>query len=383
MRFHLLGLPYTVTNKGWPECAYTQRIINVAKVMTARGHEVIHYGSEGAELDAECVTIMSRAEQIRLCGTDRQKERTLSRPHYWQQESRLWKMWNGLCIGAIMGRVEHKDIVGHMHPCSKLVSQIITNDLVSNVEYGIGHYGSWASFRAFDSYACMHATWAAQNGLSADGRPYEVVIPNLYDVDEFPEGPGGDYLAIVAHLGKPKGLDIAINIARHTGRKLIAGGPGLVRQADGNYLGEEGIVYDISGVNFEYVGHVDQQQRAKLMGGALAVLCPSRYIEPLCGVAIESQLYGTPVIASDWGGMVDTVVEWETGFRCRVPDQWVKAVINVWMLSRQAIRRRAIAKYSLSAVGRMYEEFFGYIQDRWISLNNWETIRRSSLARLV
>ena len=62
MRFHVIGLPNYPTGTN-TACAYGEKVRKFIKMMTARGHECVHYGLEGSKVDCEHVTTMDLDEQ--------------------------------------------------------------------------------------------------------------------------------------------------------------------------------------------------------------------------------------------------------------------------------------------------------------------------------
>jgi glycosyltransferase involved in cell wall biosynthesis len=115
----------------------------------------------------------------------------------------------------------------------------------------------------------------------------------------------------------------------------------------------------------EYAGVVGPEERAALMGGAVAVWTPTQYFEPLGGVAIEAQLVGTPVISSDWGAFVETVDHGLTGYRCSTLADYVAAGRAVGTISRRRVRARAMQRWTTSAVGPLWDAYFERLGTLW------------------
>ena len=69
-RFLLLGLAHLPTHRDYSPCAYTQKVLKLARMLRSLGHEVIFYGGEGSEVECdEFVPVLSAADR-RACYGD-------------------------------------------------------------------------------------------------------------------------------------------------------------------------------------------------------------------------------------------------------------------------------------------------------------------------
>jgi glycosyltransferase involved in cell wall biosynthesis len=327
MRFHVASLPHTSTTREFSWCAYTEKVRKFATMMTRRGHTVYLYDS--GVTDAEC------EESVAVVKPP--ADASVTEPEWTEQ---YWAPMNHRAIAAIAERIERRDficIIGGN--CQQVIAQAFPNHM--SVEFGIGYEGTFSPYRVFESYAWMHTVYGAQQGaLGSNGKFYDEVIPNYFEVEQFPSGIGGNYLLYVGRLIKRKGVEIAVETAKRTGMKLILAGQGD------------------SPPHGEHVGVVGPERRAELMGGARALLCPTIYVEPFGGVAVEAQMCGTPVITTDWGAFTETVEQGVSGFRCRTMEQFTAAARAAGDLDREFIRARAIDLYSTGVIARQYEEYF-------------------------
>ncbi len=345
LRFHLLGLAHLETNRENMSCAYTQKIIKLAKIIKSYGHTLYFYGVEGS--DVECDEFIEVVPKEVLNKTYGEYDRTTAffkqDPHDLAHET-----FNRNTINAIMERKKDGDIL----LCPMGVYQKMISDATGllTVESGIGYEGVFSENKVFESYAWMHYIYGKLN--LGDGGWYDAVIPNYFELEDFPyNDKKEDYLLYFGRIIKRKGVALASQIAKATGNKLYIVGQGsLDNPNEGLELeNEKHIVYHPA---------VGASERAELLGKAKAVLMPTYYLEPFGGVNVEAQLCGTPVITTDWGAFPETVLHGVTGFRCRVFEEFCWAVKNIDKIKHEDCRKWAEANYSMERVGKMYEEYF-------------------------
>lgn len=386
MRFHVVALPHTIT--GHPDfsaCAYTGKIARWCRMMTSLGHEVFHYGAEGSHVDAEHVSIITREEQEKFFGVlDRERSFLLK----WDPTQPYWRIANERAAAAINRRKQMKDFVCLVGgTCHKPLADMVGEQEVIICEPFVGYYGISTRYRVFESYTHQAAVYGTRSS-DPDGCLYDAVIPNYYDPEEFPlVEKKEDYLLYVGRLIRRKGLQIVLDVAKRTGRRLILAGQGVKEKGEGYIVTEEGLRIEVNHVNsatkdgccqsagcpgsvidvgIHYAGTVDAARRAKLMGEAHCLLLPTLYCEPFGGTAVEAQLCGTPAITTDHAAFSETVKHGFSGYRCHTLEQFCWAVENVNRLaSPQEIRERAVRKYSMDNIRWMYWEYFEMLSGLW------------------
>lgn len=341
MRFHVLGLPHTVTSKEFVACAYTQKVFKFCKMMTERGHEVIHYGHEDSNPQAtENVTVLTNKDfEIAYGGYDWRKNF-----FKFDVNDHAYRTFYANAIREISLRKRKNDFILPFWGAGVRPVCDAHQDLIV-VEPGIGYAGGhWAKYKIFESYAIMHAYY----GLDAVGQCknnfYDVVIPNYFDPDDFTySAKKDDYFLFLGRVYEGKGIQIAIQVTEAIGAKLKIAGQN-----------PDNLTFP---PHVEFVGYADNEKRRQLMSKAKGSFVCSMYVEPFGGVQIENLFSGTPTITTDWGSFTENNIHGVTGYRGRTFEEFCWAAKNIHKIKPKACREWAM-NFSLEKVAKMYEEYF-------------------------
>jgi glycosyltransferase involved in cell wall biosynthesis len=147
-------------------------------------------------------------------------------------------------------------------------------------------------------------------GASLPWERVHVLAPPLRELETAPqrvegEAPGpASYALVVSRLSPEKGIDVAIDACAAAGITLAIAGDGSQRaELEARAASARGI----AGATVRFVGHVDDEELARLRAGASIALVPSRSAETFGIAAAEAMAAGLPVAASRVGALPELV----------------------------------------------------------------------------
>jgi len=132
------------------------------------------------------------------------------------------------------------------------------------------------------------------------------------------------HFVFLGRMVETKGVRFLADLWRHPSLRQIP----LVMAGQGPLAGE---LRSITPPNVQWVGHVDGEEKHRLLARCRAVLFPCLWDEPLSTVAYEAYELGKPILASNLGGMREIIVHGSTGLLLKAADpaSWLNAVTGL------------------------------------------------------
>jgi glycosyltransferase involved in cell wall biosynthesis len=188
--------------------------------------------------------------------------------------------------------------------------------------------------------------------------PWVNWVGNVYHglpTDLLPTGNGsGGYLAFLGRISHEKRVDRAIEIAKRAGMPLKIAAK--IDAADREYY--KGIKHLMESAHVEFVGEINEQQKADFLGNAFAYLFPIDWPEPFGLTMIESMACGTPSIAFNCGSVPEVISEGVTGFIVSSIEEAVDAVAKARNFDRAACRAEFEKRFSAPNMAREYVKIY-------------------------
>ncbi len=199
----------------------------------------------------------------------------------------------------------------------------------------------------------------------APGLNYLATVYNGIDLQLYPPRKGrGDDLIFIGRIHPDKGVHLAIETAKQSGRRLLIAG--IVQ--DAGYFRDE-IQPHLDENRIRYVGPVGVEEKNALFSQAFALLHLNTIPERFGLVLAEANAAGVPVIAMDLGSCREVIEHGVTGFLVNDVAGAVRALDAVASIKDSACRKRVEERFSIATMVEAYEHVYAKIfeleRGRW------------------
>jgi len=175
------------------------------------------------------------------------------------------------------------------------------------------------------------------------------VIHNGLDLRAFQwNSTGGEGLVFVGRIERSKGADLAVTVARETGRPLVVAGPII----DRTYY--DSTIAPFLDERIRYVGQVSHERRNQLFGDALCAVLPFRGSEAFGMVTVEAMACGTPVVSLDSGPLPEIVASGVSGYLVQDEQSLAHAIEQAAQLDRRTVRSHVEARFDIRVVAEKH-----------------------------
>jgi glycosyltransferase involved in cell wall biosynthesis len=293
--------------------------------------------------------LVARGVDVTLFATlDSQTSATLDGvcPRPYQEDPGLdGRVWEAIHIAHCLERSGDFELVhNHLDWLPLALSRLCRAPMLTTI-HGIGDP------RILPAYHDAHSSFVSiSDSDRIDSIAYLATVRHGVDPTQWTFEPEpGDHLVTFGRIHPDKATDDAIEIARRAGRDLVICGP----IHDEAYHATQ-VAPHVDGHHVRYLGNVAAADRARILGGAAALLHPLGFDEPFGLSVVEAMACGTPVIGYRRGALTETVDHGTTGLLVDDIDSAAAAVPYALALDRAVVA--AAARRSFSA-DRMVSEY--------------------------
>jgi glycosyltransferase involved in cell wall biosynthesis len=193
----------------------------------------------------------------------------------------------------------------------------------------------------------------------AAGLNYLATVYNGIDTSLYPlQSAAGDNLVFLGRIHPDKGVHLAIEVARLSGRQLVIAG--IIQ--DTSYF-EAKVKPHVDGCKISYVGPVGVAEKNALFARASALLHMNTIPERFGLVLAEANCAGVPAIAMDLGSCREVIEHGRTGFLVNDVNEAVRALGRLSEIDRRACCQRVQQYFSVEIMVEAYERVYATIFD--------------------
>ena len=190
---------------------------------------------------------------------------------------------------------------------------------------------------------------------SLPNLPYIQTIYHGIPVQEYPfRDIAGEYFVFLGRITPEKGVELAVEVAKQTGRKLIIAAK--VDEPLTDYSKKMLRLFEETPC-VEFIGQVGEEKK-ELLANAYALLMPIQWEEPFGLVVIEAMACGTPVIAFRRGSMPEIIKEGISGFLVNTVQEMIQVSEKIPDIKRIDCRQETEKRFSIEQMVNEYEKVF-------------------------
>ena len=269
---------------------------------------------------------------------------------------RLRELTYAARLHRFLGVHEGVDLVhDHCGYASLLVASLAGRTPLLHTVHGVVGEPERTFYASLGDSPRLVAISEAQRATAPD-LPWAGTVYNAVDVGALTVARASDrepYLLCLARVSEDKGQDLAIEVARRTGMRLVLAG----KQAEGaesREFYEERVRPHVDGDRVVHLENVAGEEKARLLARATALLSPIRWAEPFGLNMAEAMCSGTPAIAFPRGAAPELILHEVTGFLVDDLEGMCEAVRRAPEIDPRRCAREARSRFSPGAMVEGY-----------------------------